>query len=252
MARRPVLADTPAAARRPVPETVPDRRRWSFSFRYWQQPPDFGLGDQQGRWFVSLFNRLGEMSRSRVADVMGDPAVMDTLRIHDIDWAAKNIPIERGDIDWVDPVYWGNPDEFPLIQFHISRALGRVAGFIDENGVFNVVLLDPMHNLQPSAFNGHRIRATTFGTCALTSLTASVEQVVLTHDELSADGRKRILDVVRAEMSVDGRLLLILPADEGTIDAVDTLISLGTHTGRGEYLMSVIEDAFERLRTAGA
>lgn len=248
MTRKPVLAGAPpAAAKRPIPEQVPEKRRWAFSFRYWRQMDDFGLGDRNARWFISFLERLGEMSGSTVSDVMNDLSVMEALRIHDIDWAAKNIPIEREDVDWVDETYWKNSAEFPLIQFHISKALGRVVGFLDENGVFNVVLLDPLHNLQPSAFNGHRIRATAVGECELSSLISTLEDAVLSHRELSDDGRGQILTVLRQGMSIDGRVILLLPVDQRVRDAIDSLISLGECANPGEYLMTVIEDAFAKL-----
>jgi len=42
-----------------------------------------------------------------------------------------------------------NEDEFPLHQFQVSTTRGRIIGFDYEN-VFYIVLLDPLHNLQPS------------------------------------------------------------------------------------------------------
>ena len=247
MARRPIAGPVPVASQRPKPDNTPEKQRWSFSLRYWRQHRDFSVGDREARWFISLFERLQAMCALNVADVMEDLDVRDGLRIHDIDWNSKNIPIKKSDIDWVDPVYWGNPEEYPLFQFHISKALGRVAGFLDENGVFNIVLLDPMHNLQPSKFNDYQIRATGFGECELTSLIASLEAVVRKHNELSDQGRAQILNILRQKHQADGRVILMLPVEQKVIDAIDALIALGQHQNPGEYLISVVDDAFARL-----
>lgn len=247
MARKPVVGSVPAASPRPKSDTPPEKQRWSFSLRYWRQHNAFAVGDREARWFISLFERLQDLCAQNVADVMEDFDVRDGLRIHDIDWAAKNIPIEREDIDWVDAVYWNNPEEYPLFQFHISKALGRVAGFLDENRVFNIVLLDPMHNLQPSSFNGYKIRATNFGECELTSLVSRIEGVVRKHGELSDHGRAQILDVVKQRHHADGRVILLLPVEQKVIDAINALIALGEHQDPGEYLISVVDDAFARL-----
>jgi hypothetical protein len=244
---KPVLGNVPNAAPRPKPESTPARQRWSFSFRFWRQHENFGVGACDARWFVSLFERLQELSKQTVSDVMDDLNVKDGLRIHNIDWASNNIPISRTDIDWVDEVYWNNPEEYPLFQFHISKALGRVAGFLDENRVFNIVLLDRRHNLQPSKRNGYRIQTTTTGECELTALVVRLENVVRRHAELSDNGRVQILNVMRELHQSDGRTILLLPVDQKVIGAIDALIALGQHSDPGEYLITVVDEAFARL-----
>lgn len=81
-------------------------------------------------------------------------------RYHEIDWNGPNVPITRADCNWIDPDYLDNPEEYPFVQFQVSMALGRVVGFWDENDVFNVVLLDPMHNIQPSSYSYYKVRPT--------------------------------------------------------------------------------------------
>ena len=57
--------------------------------------------------------------------------------------------MKRQTWDQVDSVYLDNPEDYPWQQFQITRANGRVIGFWDEYHVFQVVLLDPEHNMQP-------------------------------------------------------------------------------------------------------
>ncbi len=52
-----------------------------------------------------------------------------------------------------------NANDYPIYQFSISKALGRIAGFW-EGSLFNVTLLDPFHNLQPTKEYNYRITPT--------------------------------------------------------------------------------------------
>lgn len=81
-------------------------------------------------------------------------------RYHDINWNARAVPVERDNFDWIDRAYRDNPEEYPFVQFQLSKALGRVIGFWDETGIFNVVVLDPMHNMQPSDYSDYKLRET--------------------------------------------------------------------------------------------
>lgn len=63
---------------------------------------------------------------------MSNFTARDAYRFHPIDWAAKNIPIQRMDFDWIERKILENVDEYPFLQFQVSTALGRVIGFFDE------------------------------------------------------------------------------------------------------------------------
>ncbi len=135
-------------------------RRWTFSFRFFHQHENFGVGQQDSAWFASLLERLRDLSGETVSELSTNPGKKSQWRYHDIDWGAKNIPIARKDLSWVDKAYLDNDAEFVFQQFQISKALGRVVGFMDEAGTFNIVLLDPLHNAQPSKYNAYKIRDT--------------------------------------------------------------------------------------------
>lgn len=211
------------------------------------QIPNFEIGAVRASWFVSLLERLHELSKLEREDVLNDFNVRDALRIHDIDWVAKNIPIGRKDIDWVDPVYWENPAEFPLIQFHISRAIGRVAGFLDEHGVFNVVLLDPMHNLQPSKFNGYEIKPTRLLQCELTSLTVRMETTINSID-ITPETKDELLNALRENRRSEKGVVVYMPISDAHLKAFDAYTSLANCSEPTDELMATIDQMFDRLK----
>jgi hypothetical protein len=136
---KPVLAKT---------ATHGGPQRWCFSFRFWKQREYFGLGAKDNHWFASLLERLQLVSQESVDEFLGDAKKQNTMRYHRVNWGQCNIPIQREDLSWLPSVYRDNDDEYPIYQFSISTGNGRIAGFWEDN-VFNVVLIDPFHNLQP-------------------------------------------------------------------------------------------------------
>lgn len=135
-----------------------NEKMWVFSFRFFRQYKNFGFNGDGSKinlnWFSSLFERFQELGKMKIDDVVKNP---NSHRYHKINWYARNIPIKLDELDWIDDCYKNNQEEYPLFQFDVSRALGRVAGFWDENSIFQVVLLDPLHNLQPSKYNDYKI-----------------------------------------------------------------------------------------------
>lgn len=173
-------------------------------------------------------------------EVTRDQATKASLRIHDIDWDAKNIPISRDDIDWVDEVYWGNPDEYPLMQFHISKALGRVVGFLDERQRFNVVLLDPKHNLQPSKFANYRIRSTTIGQCEYTGLLAHAASCIHSAPGLSPEMKSALIDRIHGKVNVDWQQIMMLPLGLNEVSEINAAIAMSEVDSAPEYILNLI------------
>jgi hypothetical protein len=128
---------------------------------------------------VSMLYRLGELSGLRVFDVMDDAGVREgTLRIHDIDWAGRNVPIKPEQFDWLPQARWMASDDFALIQIAVSKAEGRLIGFFDEEAIFQIVLFDPLHNAQPSKYNDYKVRLSKPLGCEVTALRHEVSQVM--------------------------------------------------------------------------
>jgi hypothetical protein len=133
-----------------------------FSFKYWRQIPDFGLGTAKGSkgtidpaWLVSALERLRDLESQPLDKLSTDN---NDLRTHAISWTARNVPLTRSDLGWLPKQVKDNDAEFPLRQFHVSLAMGRIVGFVNGNTFF-IVLLDPLHNLQPCKMHNYEVRA---------------------------------------------------------------------------------------------
>jgi hypothetical protein len=152
---------------------VRENQRWSFGYRFFKEIKYFGLASDKidKKWFLSLITRLGELSALTLESVLESRNVQGgTLRMHNISWDAKNVPIKREQIDWIDDDYRSNSEEFPLVQLAVSKAEGRFVGFLDEDNVFQIVLLDPLHNAQPSKFNDYKVQLSHPLGCEVTAL----------------------------------------------------------------------------------
>ncbi len=159
-----ILGATPPAAKKATLGSVPSPRKFIFSFRYYKQTDLFGLGGSVDHgWFISFLDKISELSREDYEKLMSDFVKKDIWRIHPIDWSSKNVPLERKDFEWVDKAYLSNDEEYPFFQFQVGTALGRVVGFWDEAGVFNIIVLDRMHNLQPSQYSDYKLRDAPLG-----------------------------------------------------------------------------------------
>lgn len=173
--RRPPIEVPPVSARRPPEEKTPPLNRVLLSFRYWDQIEFFGLKQASRGWFVSLLCRLGDIASLGLDEFRDESIDDETRRIHKIDWAAKNCPIRRENLDWIPRQYMDSPENYPIYQFAVSKGKGRVHGFFDENDVFNVVLLDPFHNLQPSRKVRYKVRPCGVAPSDIEELLANIE-----------------------------------------------------------------------------
>lgn len=171
MAKPHIFAgEIPPAAKGPNLRSTPPEKYFTFNFKYWSQIDYFGLGRVQESWFISFLERLKELSKEPVARFFEDREFKNIVRCHQINWDAYNVPITREQLVGLPPEIKNNADEFPIFQIHISKALGRIHGFWDSRLCFNIVLLDPFHNLQPSRDCAYRVTPTVIGQCQYTSL----------------------------------------------------------------------------------
>jgi hypothetical protein len=162
----------------PIPPLIKEPKKWTFSFRYWRQIEYFGFDRTNSEWFVSLLEKLNILSSEEREKFICDSGKISQWRYHSIDWGHKNIPIQLKDIDWIPSYYRDNQKEFYFVQFQISKALGRVVGFWDKDYVFNIVLLDPWHNIQPSKDHNYRVDPCNPLSCDYTKLLHSLDYIL--------------------------------------------------------------------------
>lgn len=148
----------------PEQEKLIERRKITFSFSYFKQIENFGIGNCSTKWYVGFLERMSVLGTMTPQEVLEENRGSDSLRCHPIDWDAKNIPVRRSDLDWLPKDILENEVEFPMVQFAISTGTGRIMGFFDrDSSVFNIILLDPNHNIQPSKKTNYQIQPTTLG-----------------------------------------------------------------------------------------
>ena len=127
------------------------RRKITFSFSYFKQIPNFQIGECSKGWHIGLLERLGALGTMTPQEVLEENRGSIALRCHPIDWSAKNIPIQRKDLDWLPKEILDNETDFPIMQFSITKSTGRIVGYFDrDSSIFHIVLLDPEHNIQPA------------------------------------------------------------------------------------------------------
>ena len=165
-----VASESPKVRR---PSRPPERWRWSFSFKYWIQIDHFGLAGIEGKWFASLLQRFQQLSGQEIDRVLKDYGAADRYRFHKINWSAKRIPISKTDLSHVPSHYLDSAD-YEFLQFQVSTSLGRVVGFFDEAWIFNIVLLDSLHNLQPSKDFDYRVTPSSPLSCEISAVRESI------------------------------------------------------------------------------
>lgn len=164
---------------RPLLDKIPSQpRKWTFSFQYWRQIEYFGLDRTKTKWFASLLEKLQVLSNEEIDKFLRSSRTLDVWRYHSINWGHKNIPVRLHDLDWLPPHVVNNPEEFPLVQFQVSKALGRVVGFWDINDVFSIVLLDSWHNIQPSKDHNYKVDPCNPLSCEYTTLLCHLDEVL--------------------------------------------------------------------------
>lgn len=175
---RPVLGNQPPVKNPVIPDHLKEPLNWAFSFKYFNQIQYFGLDRAKPAWFVSLIERLKDLCRKDKESFFRDTMEKGRYRYHIIDWGARNIPIQRQDLDWIDKAYLENEEEYPFFQFQLSTGTGRVVGFWNEtNTIFYIVLLDPLHNIQPSNYNDYNINDCYPLSCEYTSLLKDIDDL---------------------------------------------------------------------------
>jgi hypothetical protein len=126
----------------------------SLSFEFWRQIKYFGLDRTEMDWVIGLLDRLREISRFTKeeweAETLGNRYGGNRWHYHQVNWNARNIPIQKSNLNWVPSQILDNEDEYAFWQVGFGAGGGRAAGFWETEDRFAIVLLDPHHNLAPS------------------------------------------------------------------------------------------------------
>ncbi|PJJ68142.1 hypothetical protein [Chryseobacterium geocarposphaerae] len=159
-----------------VTKSRPEQKYWSFSFKYFREIEYFGVGDKNASWFISVLDKLKDMCNYDIDSFLANATIKQASRYHKINWEQKNIPLAREDFNWIDKSIIQNDDEFPFVQFQISKSLGRVVGFWYES-IFYIVILDPMHNIQPAKSYNYAVDKTKIADNDYTSLLMDIDKI---------------------------------------------------------------------------
>lgn len=245
-AQKPVVQQPAFPAKQPVVTSPTGPTRWVFSFRFWKQIDYFGLGQCDKGWFVSLLDKLADLSKEAIDDFRSCSRTRGHWRYHEIDWTHKNIPIQREELVWLDPDYLSNADEYPLYQFQISRALGRVIGFWDENQIFNIVLLDSLHNMQPAKKFDYRVSKTTVLPCLYSSLIEDVKAA----KRITCIGEQCPVHaaISRLPRNDHSHTVTILQLSDDVKQNLDTLIELQSTISTEDIVKAGVEALLQKLR----
>ena len=146
----------PAVSKKIIPE-----KKWTFSFQSWEQRKLFGLKHKKVtlQWFVSLIKTLKDLSQKTIEEVILDIPQKTAYRIHPINWGTSSLN-EEIFYKYIPENY--RHKETEVIQFQIERSKGRAIGYFDSDYTFQIVLLDPAHNMQLSNYNNYTTVQTDF------------------------------------------------------------------------------------------
>lgn len=205
----------------------PEDWKWIFSFRFWNQIEYFGLDRTEPKWFISLIEKLKELSQLSKQSVLEDMTTRKNYRYHKIDWNQKNIPIQRTDLNWIDKDYLNNSDEYEMYQFQVSQALGRIVGFWDENLVFNIVLLDPLHNIQPSKSHNYKVDSCNQLTCQYSSLLYDIKNAKSIEEIKTIPSKLNKINVLMHFISEDRNEQIHKLIEEGKVSCIEDILEYG-------------------------
>lgn len=204
--------------------------RWRFSFRFFKEIEFFGLDGAKvsNTWGLSIFEKLKDLGEKEIDELRRDPAVAQQWRYHPINWSSKNIPVKKTDLNWITKDYRDNDEEFPLMQFQVSKGKGRIIGFFDEENVFQIVLLDPLHNMQPSKDFGYTVDPCSPLNCELTQLRENIKDTLAgTKLECGCGVAAKVAVALEASGYGSYPVLMLRVPDETDLDDAEDLIKTG-------------------------
>jgi len=76
----------------------------AFAFRFWKQVDLFGLDKATREWFVTVLEKLKELSDKTLEEFTTDPGLRDNFRIHAISWPQSSLTKEKFSRIITDPI----------------------------------------------------------------------------------------------------------------------------------------------------
>lgn len=155
------------------------KRYFTFSFKQWNQIENFGLkSDKIGiSWFASLLEALKRYSDVKIETFLENNRFRNVARFHEVIWDQPGIPIQRHEFTWVDKNIVENNEDYPFYQLSISASSGRVIGYFDEFFCFQIVLLDPLHNICPTQHTHYKVDPCMPLSCEFKLLLSQIESL---------------------------------------------------------------------------
>jgi len=136
-----------------------EKRRLSFSFRFFRQIENFGIAGKGDVWMSGLLQQLALLSDKEAESLFSSYADKKQLRLHPLDLSSGKSALKLSDFSFIDRKELPDGEENLFWQIEISMANGRIIGFFSaDHTIFHIVFLDPNHNAQLSNYSNYRIR----------------------------------------------------------------------------------------------
>lgn len=219
---------------------IDESGKWRFGFGNFKEIEFFGLkgAEVPNNWMVSLLTRLASMEGADIRGYVTDPVMAQQNRLHPIDWGKKNVPVKFSDLDWLPERYKNNQQEFPIYQFQVSTGRGRVVGFFDEVWTFQIVLLDPLHNIQPSKDYDFQVNHCGPLGSDFHALEKKVDQIVSAAPKCDCGVALEIKKALPSR--VNGKTLVLCLHCDKTIENVMAVIELAESEGMADVSVAKV------------
>lgn len=185
-----------------------EKKRLSFSFRYFRQIENFGISGKNDVWMSGLLQQLALLSDKDAESLLSSYAEKTQLRLHPLDLSIGKSALSLDDFSFIDKRELPDGEENKFWQIEISKANGRIIGFFSaDHLVFFIVFLDPNHNAQLSNFSDYKIRKISPCMSELDDLKARIAKHVSLKTALEEDSEDFIFGEDKSYICLDSDLL---------------------------------------------
>lgn len=150
---------------------------------------------------MTLLESLRALSSEKLEEIFKDSGKMKMNRIHSINWDSSTIN-KRDFFSYIPEEY--RNEETDVIQFQIETSKGRVIGFFDSDHTFQVVLLDPAHNMQLSKYNEYTTVKTDELLNCYQKMVNKFAVIIAKSDNLKPEEFKKFIHELKIILADDG------------------------------------------------